>query len=179
MTGLPDPLRTALQHELDTALQKRERLNVYIDMLSERLGINPSTAVSDDGGAQEQSAGPVNDPVAAVNPAQFYGFKAGRAAREVLAMAGKGRPLRTTVIFNAVKKGDAAVKDAEILSRAMRRHKEILRVGRGLWGLKEWYPPNTPEWTPGEAELQPDDAEPELDLSENGQENGGDESEIG
>jgi hypothetical protein len=161
---LTEAHRAALQIELDEALRERERLDNVIAYLAERLGADPNEvrkhiSASDSGtGTETQKIELKGDVVAQVNPGQFYGFAAGKAAVQVLEMAGEGHPLRASEIYRAVKKGGVTIKDGEMLGRAMRRHKDILRVGRGLWGLRKWYPANAKEWTP-DTDLESDDEE--------------------
>ena len=173
MTGLPEQHRTVLQHEFDEALRERDRLNAVLVYLGERLGI---PVPGNSGESASRVVGPLLEPdggggasaadvLAKVNPAQFYGFTAGRAAVQVLGMAGEGHPMRTNEIYRAIQKGGVTIANAELLARAMKRHKEILRVGRGLWGLRAWYPPNTKEWNP-DTDLQAENGEPDDD--ENG-----------
>ena len=98
-----------------------------------------------------------------VKDAEFYGMSSPAAAIEVLRKVGNRHALKTAVLVVAVRKGGVPVKDAPTLYRSMIRNSRLKKVGKGLWGLSEWYPKDAPTpatVTPATTALV-DDEEPE------------------
>jgi hypothetical protein len=77
-----------------------------------------------------------------IQPDTFYGMSIAEAARKFLAVSGK-KPQTTDSITDALGRGGlTATRDSvgTILVRVANQDGDIVRVGRGLWGLFEWYP---------------------------------------
>jgi len=133
--------REALKNELDAALAEREELNTFIAVLSRRLGISePSQAATTESPVETSTTDP-NRPVAdSIREGQFYGMSGPKAARAVLELVGRSRPLKTDAIFEAITKGGVKIGSSGTLYRSLFRDPDFHKVGRGLWGLTEWYP---------------------------------------
>lgn len=74
-----------------------------------------------------------------VQPDSFFGLNAADAAKRYLAMC--RRPQSIEQIEEALNRGGAKVTKASlftILPRAA-KGREVVKVGRGMWGLREWY----------------------------------------
>jgi hypothetical protein len=72
----------------------------------------------------------------------FYGMSIAEAAKKYLNMSGK-KPQTTDLITDALGRGGLnATRDSvgTILVRVANQDGDIVRVGRGLWGLFDWYP---------------------------------------
>lgn len=87
--------------------------------------------------------GPIGNGVkAAIHVDSFVGMNIPDATAQYLRMV--GRPARSTEeIINALASGGLRATDDSVrtvLSRTSRGGGEVLRVGRGTWGLAEWYP---------------------------------------
>jgi hypothetical protein len=100
--------------------------------------------------AQEVLAGAgVGAPVAGrgrqsleIEPATFFRMNVPDATKKYLSMCNR-RPQSVEQIQEALKRGGLEVSKESlftILPRAA-KGREIMRVGRGLWGLSEWFPP--------------------------------------
>jgi hypothetical protein len=77
-----------------------------------------------------------------LQPDTFYGMSIAEAAKKYLAMSGR-KPQTTDSITDALGRGGlSATRDSvgTILVRVANQEGDIVRVGRGLWGLFEWYP---------------------------------------
>jgi len=133
--------RKILMKELQDAVRERDQLNVFIELLAVRLGISVSdTGASDATDEILPTANLSLPPAASINEGQFYGFSATRAAKVVLEMFGATRPMKTDELYDAITKGGVKIKDAGVLYRSIVRDDDFMRVGRGIWGLSEWYP---------------------------------------
>src|SRR5205807_8464338 len=63
------------------------------------------------------------------------------AAYKVLSKFGnKQHPLKTKQLFDAVRKGGVQINSEEGFHKSLARSGRFKKVGRGLWGLTEWYP---------------------------------------
>jgi hypothetical protein len=72
----------------------------------------------------------------------FFGMSIAEAAKKYLNMSGK-KPQSTDGITDALGRGGLNVtRDSvgTILVRVANQDGDIVRVGRGIWGLLEWYP---------------------------------------
>jgi hypothetical protein len=88
-----------------------------------------------------QSATIAGDPVTGVREGQFYGMSGPKASKALLRLVGRDRPLKTQEIFDAIRKGGVTqIQNANTLYRSLTRDPELHNVGRGRWGLTEWYP---------------------------------------
>jgi hypothetical protein len=128
--------RRALEAALSDAINERHRLDVVIGYLSEKLG-RPVELPGVPGTGPGQ---PVDDPAHLVADGEFYGMSAPAAAVRVLQKVGKPNALKTEQLVSAIRKGGVKVKNAGTLYRSLIRHTKFKRVGKGLWGLAEWYP---------------------------------------
>lgn len=127
--------------ELEDAIRERDELDTFIAVLAKRLGIEIPQRANDSAVADKSPTGhATGDPVAAVTEGQFFGKSGPKASKELLEMFGPSRPLKTDEIFQAVKKGGVQIGSAGTLYRSLTRDGAFLRVGRGRWGLAEWYP---------------------------------------
>ncbi len=122
--------KSALRKELRHAEEQRERLDMVITYLRERLGLsddepeNPPTAPRPTTRARRDASRPKRLTSAA-------------AAERVL--QDHGEPMRTTEILREVQSLGAQMKDADGMYKTMDRMPEkFRRVGRGLWGLTAW-----------------------------------------
>lgn len=156
-------LRQALKAEMDKVLEERARLDVVIDYLAGRLGLDADSMTR--GKRHERHEVPAD----AIGKGQLEGKSATKAARQVLRMFGPERPLKTQELFDALAKGGVRVKNTNGLHRSLNRDATFRRVERGLWSLAEWYPkpdrerthpdPAGPAQEPGEVEGAPSSAE--------------------
>lgn len=53
--------------------------------------------------------------------------------------------MKTGELADAIRHKGGEVTNLENLYRSLKRGKGIERVGRGLWGLSEWYPNGVPD----------------------------------
>lgn len=132
--------RQLLQGELEQALRERDRLNVVVAYLSERLGIEEPASDGGETAPTEQALATATEAADAVREGQFYGMSGPKAAKELLRMFGRTRPMKTDEIYAAIKKGGVGIGSSGTLYRSMFRDDDFHKVGRGVWGLSEWYP---------------------------------------
>ena len=78
-------------------------------------------------------------------PGAFLGMTIQEAAKKLL--ASRRQPLRNPEIATAFKAGglilqstDPANTIGSVLTRRFNEVGDVVKVGRGTWGLKEWYP---------------------------------------
>jgi hypothetical protein len=81
----------------------------------------------------------------AMGPGAFLGLTIVDAAKKLLAQ--ERRQLNNSQIFEAFKRGGLILNSADplntvgsVLNRRFQQVGDIVRVARGTWGLKEWYP---------------------------------------
>ncbi len=82
-------------------------------------------------------------PAQEILPDTFVGLNIAEAAAKYLTMV--GRPARATeAITDALNRGGLDVTQASVGTVLLRNHNQgesnVVRVGRGLWGLADWYP---------------------------------------
>jgi uncharacterized coiled-coil protein SlyX len=128
----------ALEAELAEAQRERERLDVVITYLSERLGTVPPPTTPDSP-AQKPPGSPTAHPMSVVSEGEFFGMSAPKAAIVLMDRIGRSRPLKTDEIFTAVKRGGVSIGNSGSLYRSLFRDPRFHKVGRGLWGLSKWY----------------------------------------
>ena len=132
--------REAWRIVLDGALRDRAELDATISHARRVLGLQDE----DNGGeASEPAAGPLDvgtDPVASTREGEFFGMSGPQATEALMRKFGRSRPLKTDEIFNAIRKGGVQIQSKEGLYRTLTRDADFHRVGRGTWGLSEWYP---------------------------------------
>ena len=70
----------------------------------------------------------------------FFGINATEAAKRYLGMCGR-RPQSLEQIEDALNRGGLKVTKASLFSIMPRAAKgrDVVKVGRGMWGLAEWY----------------------------------------
>lgn len=130
--------RAAIKATRDKALADRQKLDVVIAYLSEQLGEPVPDGPAGGSGGGIATGG---DPVAGTHEGEYYSYASTDAAFEVLSRFGsQQRPLKTKMIFDAVKKGGVDIANEDSLYRSLARSNRFRKVGRGLWGLTEWYP---------------------------------------
>jgi hypothetical protein len=133
--------KQVLKAELDDAVRQRDDLDTYIAVLAKRLGVEVPGRSAGGEAENGQSATIAGDPVAGVREGQFYGMSGPKASKALLRLVGRDRPLKTQEIFDAIRKGGVTqIQNANTLYRSLTRDPELHNVGRGRWGLTEWYP---------------------------------------
>lgn len=135
--------RSALTSLLDEKVKERDELNSFIAVTSKMLGIPEPSGGQPAGeqGTQTLPLGALNgEPSAAVVEGEYFSFSAPKAARALLEKFGRSRPMKTEEIYAAITKGGVKIGSSGGLYRSLTRDKTFLRVGRGRWGLAEWYP---------------------------------------
>jgi len=170
-----DPTRRAfLEAELAEVETQMANLAGTASYLRQRLGL-PDVASSGNGNAEAAPLIPLTgDLMAMVNPGQFGGMSANKAASDLLRRVGRDRPLSTREIYDAITKGGVTIKDTDVLAKMMKRSGRFHRPVRGRWGLAEWYPASVRAKAAGVG-LQEDDDEPDLpDPDANAEGEGGD-----
>lgn len=92
--------------------------------------------------AQNQPAMHTNAPT---QGGEFLGMSIADAAKKLLAM--RRKPMNNTSILAELRSGGLVLTAADplntvgaVLSRRFHEVGDIVRVERGTWGLKEWYP---------------------------------------
>lgn len=92
-----------------------------------------------------EASAPPKSPSEATGPGAFLGMTITDAAKTLLAT--KRRQLTNAEIVQAFKDGGLILNSAEplntvgsVLNRRFIQVGDVVRVGRGVWGLKEWYP---------------------------------------
>ena len=134
--SIPDPYEFVL---LDLRA-KRDQINQAIRLLeSLRAGGTPIP-----GSVPATSTGPPENGDVD-SPGAFLGMSIHEAAKKLL--AARRRALGNAEIAAALKAGGLVMKSADpinlmgsILTRRANQAIDIVKVGRGIWGLKEWYP---------------------------------------
>lgn len=135
---------------------KREEIDKTITLLEslrdERLGVAPA-----------QSQGPVAEDDTP-STGMFLGMSIVDAAKKLLGM--RKRTMTNSEILAELKAGGVVLTGADplnvvgsVLTRRFNNVGDVVRVGRGIWGLKEWYPNRN--FKPGSKQSQsdaPDDA---------------------
>lgn len=100
-----------------------------------------------------------------LGPGAFLGMTIVDAAKALLAR--ERRQLSNAEIADAFKRGGLILNSAEpmntvgsVLTRRFNQVGDVVRVGRGVWGLKEWYPNRSFKAKPEEAKptAEPDPA---------------------
>jgi hypothetical protein len=87
----------------------------------------------------------IKDPSSKLGPGAFLGLTIVDAAKKLLAH--ERRQLNNGEIAEALKRGGLVLNSADVLNtigsvmnRRFLQVGDVVRVGRGTWGLKEWYP---------------------------------------
>jgi hypothetical protein len=151
-----DEERAAFRIARDKAMADRQQLDGLIAYLSERLGeplpVAPGTGVTGPEQPVGQGGSPGADPVAGTNEGEYFDFVSTKAALELLTKFGsREHPLTTTQILDAIRKGGVKIGSEEALYRSLARSHRFRKVGKGVWGLSEWYPARSPRRATTEA----------------------------
>lgn len=116
---------------------KREQIDQAIQVIEALRGGAPAPAAK---------VAPVSQVDADVDgPGAFLGMTIVDAAKKLL--ASRRRTMSNTEIVGALKTGGLAMNSADpintvgsVLTRRFNTAGDIVRMGRGIWGLAEWYP---------------------------------------
>lgn len=124
---------------LEDLRAKRDRLDAAIRGIETILGLQSS------GVALPVASGPSAPASQEVEPDSFFGMSIPDAIRKYLGM--KKKPQSTQEIANALDRGGLTHQSenfgntvGSILHRIDNSGGDIVRVGRGTWGLATWYP---------------------------------------
>ena len=125
---------------------QRDRIDQTIKVLHQLKGSGFSAAGAMD--VAEALATPVSEiknPAETMGPGAFLGLTIVDAAKKLLTH--ERRQLTNPEIVEAFKKGGLVLNSADplntvgsVLNRRFMQVGDVVRVGRGTWGLKEWYP---------------------------------------
>ncbi len=132
----------------DEALADMARAQAVVVWASERLGEPPPngggglplpTPTTRVGGTSIGS-----NPVEGTHEGEYLGETSTNAAYQVLAKFGsKEHLLKTKDLFDAVRKGQlggSQVTSEEGFYKSLARSNRFKKIGRGTWGLMDWYP---------------------------------------
>jgi hypothetical protein len=120
----------AKRAEIETAIQLLERLSGLASVgASDGVG----ATMPEEMGGIEETAG------------MFLGMSIVDATKKLLGM--RKRTMGNPEIYRALKEGGLVLTGKEpvnvvgsVLSRRFNEVGDVVKVGRGIWGLKEWYP---------------------------------------
>jgi len=130
-------METADFHGVLEALRgRRARLDVLIAALE-------AEAVQAEGGALEPGAGisASAGPALAIHPDTFFGLSLMEAAKKYLRLVRRAQ--HTSAIADALARGGLKRPQESTLSSLLVRAakgRDIIKVGKAMWGLSEWYP---------------------------------------
>ena len=139
---------------------KRDRINAAIEGIETMLGI---------ANIESQDAGGPSDGKHRLGPGAFLGMSIADAAKKYLAL--KRENQRTEEILNALREGGIVLNGASpinvvgsVLNRNFTNGGDIVKVGRGVWGLAQWHPRLRKKAGATNGELPPlSEDEPSLD----------------
>ena len=124
---------------------KRAQIDQTINLLEALKGgstAGPTTAVANG------SFGPLGNNDIVETAGVFLGLSIVEAARKLLAM--RKRTMGNVEIARELQAGGLVLTSAEpanvigsVLTRRFNNVGDIVKMGRGIWGLKEWYPGRT------------------------------------
>jgi len=119
---------------------KKEQIEQAISAIEAIRGNGPSTSSGRSPSVSNSQASASLD-----SPGAFLGMNIVDAAKKLL--AAKREPLRNPDIATAFQRGGLVLNSKEpantigsVLSRRQAEVGDVVKVGRGTWGLKEWYP---------------------------------------
>jgi DNA-directed RNA polymerase delta subunit len=131
---------------------KRAKIDQAIEALEQLSGIAAFNAAVSNGVAQAEATG----------AGDFLGLNIADATKRLLAT--RRRPLNNTEIAQGIIAGGLVLNSAEpantvgtVLTRRAANVGDIVKIGRGVWGLKEWYPNRSFKKKLGEAVPQTED----------------------
>lgn len=128
--------KSALRKELQRAEDERDRLDVVIAYLRERLREDDESIPAPNSADAPSTKTPTRSATARGGQRRMT---AAVAAERVLRE--KGEPIRTPDLLVAVQALGAKMKDSDGLYRTLLRQPKFRRDGRGLWALAEWPSP--------------------------------------
>lgn len=157
---------------------------VLADLRAKRIQIDQAIAAIEAlrGGPVSQPPG-LNSPSPvdeSNNPGDFLGMSIPEAAKKLL--KSRRKQMSNSEILAALQAGGLAMTSADplntvgaVITRRAKETGDIVKVGRGIWGLKEWYPGRSfnkptkgngdveakPSPTGSEPPLQPDAGDPQ------------------
>ena len=135
-----DPYETVLQD----LKAKKDQIEQAIAAIEGLRGISPTASMN--GGSTMAAAGVTKSKNGAMDgPGALLGMSIVDAAKALL--ASKRTPLKNPEFAALFKSGGLHMNSKEpantigsVLTRRMAEVGDVVRVGRGTWGLKEWYP---------------------------------------
>lgn len=145
---MDDARRTVLMEELEAAMRERDDLNGFIETLARRLGVAVDEGQEDhtDSGTAngKPGGGPLTDDAASlVYEHEFHGMTIPKASEAVLARWSPPpmqRPIKTTQLTDALRKGGLTLEEPRAVYRSLYSAARWQRLTGGLWGLASWYP---------------------------------------
>ncbi len=121
---------------------RRARLDDLIAGIEAEFGASSDTTITPGTGSMKLLGG----TPAAIHPDTFFGLGIGEATKKYLKMVRRAQ--RTTDIADAIGKGGVKRPSENALSSILVRAakgREVVKVGRAMWGLAEWYPKRSAE----------------------------------
>jgi hypothetical protein len=131
--------KTALRKELQHAEDERNRLDVVIEYLRERL------RGDDDQPANTAAPESGSSKVKPRRATRSGSRRVTAAAAAEQALRQRGEAMKTAEILAEVQTRGAKMKNAEGLYKTLDRSTKFRRDGRGLWALSEWPEPTENE----------------------------------
>ena len=120
---------------------KRNELDTAIRAIRKMLGKGDAAAAA----ATESEPGGRQAEDGQIKPDSFFGMTAVDAAKKCLRI--KKTPLGTTRLTSLLRTGGYVTGAKNFYSNlytSMVRDPELVRIGKGTWGLAEWYPGRNP-----------------------------------
>jgi hypothetical protein len=93
------------------------------------------------GGGGAPEATPAGTPIQGIHPDTFFGLGIAEASKKYLKLVGRAQ--HTRIIGDALARGGIKrPSDNSLFSILVRAAKgrDVVKVGKGMWGLAEWYP---------------------------------------
>jgi hypothetical protein len=159
--------RAALLEDYKDATRERDQLNVYVEALAGRLGIKEFTAASVS--AADDSANLTDDVTTLVYEGEFVGMGIPAASEITLrrwSPVPAIRPIKTTGILSALRKGGLDIAEPRIVYRSLYSTPRFKNLKGGFWGLAEWYPTTAPTKV---VKVAPQDSHAELTAAGSGE----------
>lgn len=129
--------RDSMEKTLAALEAERAELDTTIEFLKRKLGRSDS-----ENGSSSSTTASKHVASGQIHHDTFYGMSVIDAAKKYLSIVGK--PARSTQeVMDGLKKGGIDKEYAtvsSVLARAARTGQGLDNVGRGNWGLSEWYP---------------------------------------
>ena len=134
---------------LEDLRAKRDELNAAIaaiERLSRSGSASPNPSANEEGDSGAPLAGGGEEPALATESKTlrediFFGLSATEAAKKYLTIV--KRPVLTQDLVAALKKGGFLTNAKNFYSNlytSLKRSDEFTNLGKGKWGLAEWYP---------------------------------------